>query len=94
MKQFETIKINAPKRNVFDLSHERKMTMKMGYLTPILLSEVLPGDKFNVRMEILMRTMPMLAPMMHRVNVYLHFFFVPYRLIWNDWEDFITKECN
>ena len=91
MKQFETIKINAPKRNVFDLSHERKMTMKMGYLTPIFLSEVLPGDKFNVQIELLMRTMPMLAPMMHRVNVYMHFFFVPYRLIWNDWEDFITK---
>ena len=35
--------------------------------------------------------MPMLAPIMHRVNVYMHFFYVPNRLVWNDWEEFITK---
>ena len=38
----------------------------------------------------MLRFAPMLAPIMHRVNVYTHFFFVPYRLLWKDWEDFIT----
>lgn len=32
----------------------------------------------------------MLAPIMHRVNCYVHYFFVPYRLIWDDWKEFIT----
>lgn len=91
MRPFDVVKIKKPNRSVFDLSHERKMTMKMGYLTPIFISEVIPGDKFKVDIEVLIRMMPMLAPIMHRVNVYMHFFFVPYRLIWNDWEDFITK---
>lgn len=91
MKPFELIKLKRPQRNVFDLSHERKMTMKMATLTPVFFQEVIPGDKFKVRIEVLMRMMPMLAPIMHRVNVYMHFFYVPNRLVWNDWEEFITK---
>ena len=62
----------------------------MAELTPILCQEVLPGDRFKVNVEMLLRLQPMLAPIMHRVNVYTHFFFVPNRLIWNQWEDYIT----
>ena len=62
----------------------------MAELTPILCQEVLPGDRFKVNVEMLVRLQPMLAPIMHRVNVYTHFFFVPNRLIWNQWEDYIT----
>ena len=64
--------------------------MNMGDLVPVLCQEVVPGDKFRINMEQLVRFMPLVAPMMHRVNVYTHFFFVPNRLIWNDWEKFIT----
>ena len=90
MKQFEKIRIKKPQSSVFDLSHERKMTMNMAELTPILCQEVLPGDRFKVNVEMLVRLQPMLAPIMHRVNIYTHFFFVPNRLIWNQWEDYIT----
>lgn len=62
----------------------------MGYLVPFFLQETVPGDKFKVNTEIFMRLAPMLAPVMHRVNVYTHFFFVPNRLLWSDWELFIT----
>ena len=62
----------------------------MGDLVPVFLQETLPGDKFKVNMEHLIRFQPLLAPIMHRVNVYTHFFFVPNRLVWNDWEKFIT----
>ena len=64
--------------------------MSMGDLVPIFCEEVLPGDKFRVNTEVLMRLQPMIAPVMHRVNAYVHYFFVPNRLIWNDWEKFIT----
>ena len=38
----------------------------------------------------MLRFAPLLAPIMHRVNVYMHYFFVPHRIIWNEWEEFIT----
>lgn len=87
---FETIKVRKPNYSVFDLSHERKTSANMGELIPIFVEDVLPGDKFTVNSEIFMRLAPMVAPMMHRVNVFTHFFFVPNRLIWNEWEKFIT----
>ena len=90
MKQFESISIRKPKTSVINLSYERKLTMSMGDLVPIFCEEVLPGDKFRVNTEVLMRLQPMIAPVMHRVNAYIHYFFVPNRLIWNDWEKFIT----
>lgn len=90
MKLFDSVKMMAPKHNKFDLSHERKMSFNMGDLIPMFCEEVLPGDRFRVNTEIMMRLAPMLAPIMHRVNVKTEFFFVPTRLIWNEFEDFIT----
>ncbi|WNK13218.1 MAG: major capsid protein [Microvirus sp.] len=87
---FNKIKTYSPKRNKFDLSHERKLSANMGDLVPIMCQEVLPGDSFRVNSELLVRFAPMLAPMMHRVNVFTHFFFVPNRLVWSEWESFIT----
>lgn len=87
---FNQVITRKPKRNVFDLSHEVKMSTRMGKLVPILCEPVVPGDTFKVRSEIMMRFAPMLAPIMHRVNVYTHYFFVPNRIVWNDWETFIT----
>ncbi|AXL14929.1 major capsid protein [Microviridae sp.] len=79
-----------PRKSAFDLSHEKKLSFNMGELVPILLEEIVPGDEFKVETETLMRLAPMLAPVMHRVNVYCHYFFVPNRITWNQWEDFIT----
>lgn len=90
MKLFDSIQVGRPKRNKFDLSHERKFSLKMGKLVPILMTEVVPGDRFRCSSEIFLRMAPMLAPIMHRVNVFTHYFFVPNRLIWDEWEDFIT----
>ena len=87
---FSHIPLRRPKKNVFDLSHDVKLSLDMGQLIPIYVEDIIPGDKFRVRTEIMLRFAPMLAPIMHRVNVYTHFFFVPYRLLWKDWEDFIT----
>lgn len=65
--------------------------MNLGELIPIMCEQVVPGDKFSQRTEILVRMAPSLAPIMHRVNVFTHFFFVPNRLVWKDWERFITQ---
>ena len=88
---FNSIRLKRPKRNVFNLSYENKLTMNMGELVPIMCMPIVPGDKFRVNTESLVRLAPLVAPMMHRVNVYTHYFFVPNRLVWSEWEDFITK---
>nr|QJB19832.1 MAG: major capsid protein [Microvirus sp.] len=87
---FNTIKLKRPKSNLFDLSHEKKLSCNMGDLIPIMVQEVVPGDKFKVNTEMLMRFAPMIAPVMHRINVFTHYFFVPNRLVYSDWEEFIT----
>lgn len=87
---FGSVKLRRPSRNVFNLSHEVKLSFRMSELIPIYVEDVVPGDKFRVNAEIFLRMQPMLAPIMHRVNVFTHFFFVPYRLLWSDWENFIT----
>jgi len=89
-KLFKQVVGIKPRKNAFDLSHERKFSMNMGELVPILCEDVIPGDTFQINSEVMIRLAPMLAPIMHRVNVYTHFFFVPNRLVWDEWEDFIT----
>lgn len=78
------------KRNAFNLSHERKLSLDMGKLVPIFCTEVVPGDTFRVNSEVMMRFAPMFFPVMHRIDVYVHYFFVPNRIIWNEFEQFIT----
>jgi len=87
---FQNVPMNKPRRSAFDLSHERKFSMNFGDLIPIMSRAVVPGDTFRNNTEVLVRLSPMLAPIMHRVNVFTHFFFVPNRLIWKEFEDFIT----
>lgn len=87
---FNSIRIRPPKYNRFNLSHDVKLTGKFGKLIPILCRPTLPGDVYKLTSEVLVRLAPMLAPIMTKVNVYTHYFFVPNRLLWDDWKDFIT----
>jgi hypothetical protein len=87
---FNSIKLQRPKKNVFDLTHDVKLSADMGNLTPILTLECVPGDKFELGCESLIRFAPMIAPVMHRMDVTMHYFFVPNRIVWSNWEKFIT----
>lgn len=87
---FNSIKLQRPKKNVFDLTHDVKLSAEMGNLTPILTMECVPGDKFDIGCESLIRFAPMIAPVMHRMDVTMHYFFVPNRILWPNWEKFIT----
>lgn len=78
------------KRSKFSLSHYRLFSCKMGYLVPIGLTEVLPGDTFQHSTSVFIRVAPMVTPVMHPVHVILHHWFIPTRLLWDNWEDFIT----
>lgn len=89
-KIFESLRMRKPRYSAFDLSHEKKLSFEMGKLIPILHEEIVPGDHFKVSTELMLRMPPMIAPVMHRINVFVHYFFVPNRIIWTSWEDFIT----
>jgi hypothetical protein len=77
--------------NTFDLSHEHKTTMRFGLLYPLLVEEALPGDEWKFSTTKLLRMMPLISPVMHRIKIYEHWFFVPNRILWNNWEKFITE---
>ena len=78
------------KRFKHSLSNYKLLTLDMGELVPIGLIEVLPGDSLQQATSALIRCSPLLAPVMHPVSVRIHHWFVPHRLIWQEWEDFIT----
>lgn len=90
MSIFNTVTFRKPKRSLFNLSHEVRFSAKFGQLIPFFCKEVVPGDTFQVTTEMMARAMPMTAPLMHRVNLFTHFFFVPNRLVWDQWQEFIT----
>lgn len=87
---FTSVKTPRVPLNRFDLSFDRIGTFKMGKLYPIICKEMLPGDRFRVRTDSLVRTMPLSSPAFGRLRMYIHYFFVPNRLVWDNWEDFIT----
>lgn len=90
MNIFNTVKVTQPKKSAFDLTHDVKLSCNMGELVPILNMDCLPGDQVKISGETLVRFAPMLAPMMHQVNVFIHYFFCPWRILWARWETFIT----
>ena len=89
-------KVKAPKlpSSVFNLSHEAKLSCNMGDLVPILCQEILPGDKFKVSTEMLIKMAPLKAPVMHRLTAYVHYFFVPTFQVNNIFEQFINPKVN
>lgn len=87
---FNSVELIKPKSNVFDLTHDVKLSGKMGDLIPVMVAECIPGDKFTIGAESLIRFAPMIAPVMHRIDVSIHYFFVPNRILWENWEKWIV----
>jgi len=75
------------------MTHERKMTMKPdGTLYPSFYQRVLPGDFFKGNTEIFGRMLPLVNPVFQRFDVFVHYFFVPDRLIWDNFEEWISPQ--
>lgn len=90
MSIFSKVAMPRPPSNTFDLSHDRKFSGRIGELMPITCMEIVPGDKFNIKATNLTRFAPLITPIMHKAAVYCHFFFVPNRILWSNWEKFIS----
>lgn len=77
-------------RSFFNMSFNKKFNCDFGQIIPISCEEVLPSDRYKLGVEAVFRTTPLIAPIYHNVKVKFESFFVPTRLIWSDWEQFIT----
>lgn len=77
-------------RKVHNFSHEHLTTGNMGDLIPVSIMEVEPGDTVAHSASSLIRFQPLATPVMHKVDIRIHSFFVPFRLTWDEWEDFYT----
>lgn len=75
-------------RSTFDRSHGYKTTMDSGYLVPIYTDEALPGDTFTLDLTAFARMTTPLRPIMDNLTMDFHFFAVPIRLIWANWQHF------
>lgn len=81
-------------RSVFDRSFGRKQTFNADYLVPIFVDEVLPGDTFNMRMSTFARLATPIVPVMDNLKLDFFFFFVPNRLVWNNWQRMNGEQDN
>lgn len=88
MSIFSKVPIRRPKRNVFNLSHDVKLTTEFGRITPFLCEPVVPGDRWQLSSTVQVRMAPMTAPVMQMFKIYQHFYYVPFRLVWSKWNDF------
>ena len=81
-------------RSKFDRSFTVKDTINFDYLTPIYFDEVLPGDTINLNVKSFIRLAPQAVPLMDNMYGKFWFFFVPNRLVWNNWEKFMGAQDN
>ncbi|WNK13322.1 MAG: major capsid protein [Microvirus sp.] len=81
-------------RSSFDRSSGRKTTFNSGYLVPVFCDEVLPGDTFSLNATFFARLATPLHPIMDNMRLTSFFFFVPFRLIWDNWQKFMGEQDN
>lgn len=78
--------------NAFDLSHSNRTSFNMGYLIPTMYLDCVPGDRMKVQYQNMIRTIALASPAYVNLKVTQDTFFVPYRILWPNWEKFITGE--
>lgn len=92
--QFSQIPRAEIQRSSFNRSHGYKTTFDSGYLVPFYVDEVLPGDTFNLKCTLFARLATPIVPFMDNMFMETFFFFVPNRLLWDNWQKFNGEQEN
>lgn len=92
--QFSQIPRAEIQRSSFNRSHGYKTTFDSGYLVPFYVDEVLPGDTFNLKCTLFARLATPIVPFMDSMFMETFFFFVPNRLLWDNWQKFNGEQEN
>jgi len=77
-----SVQLKKLNSSVFDFSQDRKLSCNMGFLYPVFVEDCIPGDRWALSQEAMVRLAPLVFPMMQRVDVKFECFFVPDRLLW------------
>ena len=89
----ELPKVSVP-RSKFDKSHKHTTTFNVGRLVPVFCSEVLPGQTTQIDTSVVIRLQTLLRPLMDNLYLDTYFFFVPNRIIWDHWEEFMGENSD
>jgi hypothetical protein len=81
-------------RSSFDCQSTHKTTFDAGFLVPVYVDEMLPGDTFRLNMTAFARLATPIYPVMDNMHLDSFFFFVPNRLIWSNWQKFMGQQAN
>lgn len=81
-------------RSIFDHSHTHKTSWNVGELIPFYVDEVLPGDTYNVTTSFVARLQTLLTPIMDNVYLDTYYFFVPSRITWTHWKEFMGENAD
>ena len=91
---FSTVAYSNIERSSFNRDHGYKTTFDSGYLVPCLVDEVLPGDTFNLNANIFARLSTPVVPIMDNIYLETFFFFVPSRIIWDNFRKLMGERDN
>lgn len=91
MSIFTKERVKKPRRSKKDMSFNQTLTTRFGALTPILCAEVYPNETWKENPQVLCRMTPLIAPLMSKMEIRTDYFFVPLRVLWADFEEFITR---
>ena len=94
INQFNNVSPRAIPRSAFRRDFTRRSTFDADYLVPIFLDEILPGDDISVSMTALVRMSTPIKPLMDNLYLETFWFFVPNRLVWDNWEKFQGQQTN
>lgn len=92
IKQMETVELPVPKLSKIPLGHDVKMSFDIGELRQLMCLECYPGDILKMKIAYMVRFAPLIVPIFHRLDIKFRNFFVPNRLVWDKWQDWITYQ--
>lgn len=91
---YSTVRFKAPRRSLQNLSNIYKSSTDFGKIIPVGLYEIAPGDVMKKNTQVFLRSLALNAPMLHECDIYVHDFFVPWRLVWDDYAKFLIPQDN
>lgn len=94
INQFNNIAPNPIPRSAFKRDFTRRTTFNQDYLVPIFVDEIIPGDEVNLTMKAVTRMSTPIKPLMDNLYMETFFFFIPNRLVWDNWEKFQGQQTN
>lgn len=94
VSRFSMVPRHDVPRSTFRTTHAHKTTFDAGYLIPIHVDEVLPGDVHRGKLTVFARLATPLFPIMDNMRLETFFFFVPCRLVWSNWEKMMGEQAN